>query len=1025
MGMGVPKKKTRSDRKKEVKPVFSSSSSSEDDSNNNSHHPPHWEVGKINCNLVGTLYGPILERMAEEGSERYANDLLEYTESLKDDNETTKKQHPKPSLFATNMNLEDFKNVLEETSLHFTSSSKSKKKGRKKSSSSSSSNSASSNDGTNGWKVHANAAKFERLLDEKYGPFRPLMDRMPQLELFIRNTQRKIAKGHLFSPFRETRPLPIHTSMVLLFMLHRNKVQWQVTILAAIFFLTGLHPWALVTLVAGGRYFINQRKRKNVANLPPKIQLTQPYYSTNTTTTTADADVDLERKKKYELLLEPVGTPLPKEQLRDDYDVLIIGSGVTALYTAALLSRTGRQVLVLSSNSEDASDCRSFQKAPTKLLRDLPFDVQSNHVSYVNKMQHLLAPALCTTTDYQGGIRFATIGSETDAFAHDIFSIPGMGTANNHHTSSSDSKDTDPFIIHAGSHLHLANNAAISLADGWPQSENDTANSTTLAYLSLCQTLGADSMEFYTSKLFPETINNNTRAQNGYSEAGQRTASAFLDKCLPLNPHVRSLMAGLGMKNECLPPCRTSMAAAITNILSLTDPQGQAYPIGGPRALCHALTSVIESNGGNVYYTGASIATTELLFRSTAPDNDKKQNTKKKQDDKEEEEANAAPRCIGVKLSDGRSIFVSSEVENEEEEDGVVICTDGFLPTFIHRLPEKLRMTYGVPKGLPALSERRPLIHMLIALNGTNEELNLTGADWYRLPNASLALDEIDPQTKEITCGIIGAETLTNEDLHNTISASSSTPNDQNTDKSTNDIDAVSMGNSNNNNKSSKKKDTRNYFTTGSSWMKVSFPSAKDPSWNDRFKDEKISTCVVTVEADNDTCREFSTKPRIFSILSNKDAKMRLMDRIQNDLLDNFPQLKGKFKHMELHGPFRAGLSHTPERFAAKGVRPLTPYPGLYMGGTDLTMGNSFSGEVVAGYLVTNAVIGYSFFDQMYLGKDILADMIQHMETPQKKVRKNEDDLAVPFNQPSKTTTTEEDKKKVDYHATAESSKEE
>uniref|UniRef100_A0A7S2RXV9 Amine oxidase domain-containing protein n=1 Tax=Eucampia antarctica TaxID=49252 RepID=A0A7S2RXV9_9STRA len=235
-------------------------------------------------------------------------------------------------------------------------------------------------------------------------------------------------------------------------------------------------------------------------------------------------------------------------------------------------------------------------------------------------------------------------------------------------------------------------------------------------------------------------------------------------------------------------------------------------------------------------------------------------------------------------------------------------------------------------------------------------------------------------------------------------------------------------------NSKSKKRDSRNYFTTGSSWMKVSFPSAKDPSWNDRFtgKDEKISTCVVTIEADNDTCREFSTKPRIFSIISNKDAKMRLMDRVTNDLLDNFPQLKGKMKYTELHGPFRAGLSHTPERFAAKGVRPHTPYPGLYMGGSDLTMGNTFSGSIVAGWLVANAVIGYSFIDQMFLNKDIISDLVQFMDAPRKNNNNdNEANLAVPFNQPSATTVTNatEDKngeqEKLDIHTTAESSKEE
>ena len=50
--------------------------------------------------------------------------------------------------------------------------------------------------------------------------------------------------------------------------------------------------------------------------------------------------------------------------------------------------------------------------------------------------------------------------------------------------------------------------------------------------------------------------------------------------------------------------------------------------------------------------------------------------------------------------------------------------------------------------------------------------------------------------------------------------------------------------------KHSKKPDRRNKFDTGVSWIKISFPSAKDPSWNDRYPGK--STCVITIEADND-----------------------------------------------------------------------------------------------------------------------------------------------------------------------------
>ena len=1031
--MGI-KKKTRAEKKS--KPVLSDADGTSQTKNQQN---PHFIVGHINCNLVGTYYGPMLEQMAEDGSEKYAEDLLEYTEQLKlvkeqsNSNETDSSiplKSPVSSLFATKMNLDEFKIMLDETTQHFTSSAK-----KKKGSSSSSSSSSSGDGSSNNWKVHANAAKFERLLDEKYGPFRPLMDRMPQLEQFVRNTQRKMAKGH-FSPFRQTRPLPLHTSFVLLFMLHRNGVKWEATTLAAIFFLTGLHPWALVVLVAAGRFYLNKRKNKRIGDMPSKVKLVEPYYSSSLYQGHKTvADQHKQKKNKHEILLQPVGTPLPDSLFlaennnnnnnndsnddSHDFDTLVIGSGATALYTAALLSRAGRQVLVLSSD-DDASECRTLLTAPEE-LKSIPFDVQSNNIAYVDRMQRLLAPALCTKTDFQGGVRFATVGSEKDFYAHDILSIPGMGV-----DGTSNNSESIPFVVHAGSQLHLANDAAMFLGDGWPQSEEDITNSTSASYLSVCASLAVDSSQFYTSKLFPESVNN-MRSKNGYAEAGQRNTSAFLDKCLPLNAHVRSLMAGLGMRGECLPPSRTSMAAHITNILAVTSPQGQAYPVGGPRSLCHAMASVIEQNGGKVY-TGVNVS--ELLFRKDGESTTDKKSQKKKSttEEKSDDNSNDAPRCIGVKLADGRSIFVSSDSTNDDDhdDDGAVICTDGFLPTFIQRLPDSLRMKFGVPKGLPALHERRPLIKVLVALDGSSDDLNVTGADWYRLPNASLAYDEIDSNTREIKCGIIGAETL-QQDEYDYITSNNEKQNLESPKPSNDDIDAVNVEEKSGQQQSNKKPtNKRNYFTNGSSWMKVSFPSAKDPSWKERFGD--ISTCVVTIEADNDTCREFSTKPRIFSILSNKDAKRRLLDRVTNDLIDNFPQLEGKMKYMELHGPFRAGLSHTPERFAAKGVRPHTPYPGLYMGGPDITIGDSFSGSIVAGWLAANAVMGYSFFDQMFLEKDIISDLVKFMEKPSKrKTTLEEDVLAVPFveSQGDEKSDKLSDTETTAINQTAESSKEE
>merc|ERR1711862_497483 len=100
----------------------------------------------------------------------------------------------------------------------------------------------------------------------------------------------------------------------------------------------------------------------------------------------------------------------------------------------------------------------------------------------------------------------------------------------------------------------------------------------------------------------------------------------------------------------------------------------------------------------------------------------------------------------------------------------------------------------------------------------------------------------------------------------------------------------------------------------------------------------------------------------------------RLMDRVRRDLLELYPQLEGNIQHEELLGPFGKGLSHNPQRYAAKGVRADTPYPGLFLGGSDLTV-DSFSGSIVGGWLAANKVMGYNSVDLLFLKKDITSDL--------------------------------------------------
>eukprot|EP00554_Chaetoceros_debilis_P014564 CAMPEP_0194121996 /NCGR_PEP_ID=MMETSP0150-20130528/48912_1 /TAXON_ID=122233 /ORGANISM="Chaetoceros debilis, Strain MM31A-1" /LENGTH=972 /DNA_ID=CAMNT_0038814659 /DNA_START=133 /DNA_END=3051 /DNA_ORIENTATION=- len=913
------------------------------------------KVGEgMSGNVVATMFAPKITDVSTQQAEKYAEELLAYEDATRtfsnesivdDENLDSSDVPPEPNinsyLFGSVEAREEILAILSETSGHFTTV----KKG-----------------GDPKWKVHANAAKFERLLDEKYGPFRPFISQHPEIEVFIRNTQRKYSRGE-FSPLRKDGgPIDKKTSIMLLFMMHRQGVKIENMALAVLFFLVGLQPWALIMAVILGHQMFEGRKKKKVAGwFADEVKTVKSYY--------ANATND---KAKHDILRNPVGAPIAdgdfkekEEEGEEKYDTVFVGSGPSTLFTAALLSRTGRTVLVVSPEN-DASGCHSVgqmggvSKQTREKYSDVPFDIDSNNVAHTSRQQRLLAPALCSETDAQGGIRFSRIGTQADGFVSDILLIPGMGVDGRN--------DTHPFLLQAGGVTNIAIEAATFLGDGLPD-EDGVGSSTSAGYLNACAGINATASEFYTSKLMKDQVNKMTK-DSSYQEASVRYSSAFLDQVLPLNAHVRSLMAGIGMKGENLPPSKTSMAAHVTNICSQASEEGFTYPVGGPRALCHALASVIEQNGGKVV-TGAKIK--EFIFEKDANAKEEEKDTKSKDKPAQGGDPNK-PRCVGVQLADGRTISVGAD------KDSCVVSMLGFIPTFIFHMSDDIRSRYGIPAGLPSLAERRPLLKILVGLRGTSEELSLTGADWYRLPNASIALDEKDEVTGQVKPGLIGAQIIDREES-----------------EEKNEEAESSEGTRGKRNKTASvpKKAKPVKFNGGSSWMKISFPSAKDPSWKERYSD--ISTCVVTVEADDDFVQMFDSSPKLFINKKPSSSECsRFIEKVEKELLNNFPQLEDKIDFCSMTGPLRKGLSQTPLRYAAKGVRPESPYPGLFMGGSDITVGDSFSGAMVGGWMAANAIINYSFIDHLYLEKNVTNDLSRFMKSPK---HSGEDDVAVPFQQ--------------------------
>lgn len=98
--------------------------------------------------------------------------------------------------------------------------------------------------------------------------------------------------------------------------------------------------------------------------------------------------------------------------------------------------------------------------------------------------------------------------------------------------------------------------------------------------------------------------------------------------------------------------------------------------------------------------------------------------------DKHKMDEKFVPRCGGIRTENGMEVTTAF--------DGLVNSFLGFISTFLHILALEVQTSNGVPVGLPALSEHCPLMKILIGIKGTKEDFNLTCADWYQLPNATV-----------------------------------------------------------------------------------------------------------------------------------------------------------------------------------------------------------------------------------------------------------------------------------------------
>jgi len=155
----------------------------------------------------------------------------------------------------------------------------------------------------------------------------------------------------------------------------------------------------------------------------------------------------------------------------------------------------------------------------------------------------------------------------------------------------------------------------------------------------------------------------------------------------------------------------------------------------------------------------------------------------------------------------------------------------------------------------------------------------------------------------------------------------------------------------------------------------VSFPSAKDPDWSNRYPNRStidIITLVPYTEVSKWQNTQWMNRGEAYEAWKEKFSQ-----RLMKELFKTLPDLEGKVDHYELSTPLSTqhfmnyeqgeiyGIDHTPKRFRQKFLQPRTPIKGLYLTGQDIVTAG-IGGALLSGLITAAAVTGKNYKKEIF-----------------------------------------------------------
>jgi all-trans-retinol 13,14-reductase len=150
-------------------------------------------------------------------------------------------------------------------------------------------------------------------------------------------------------------------------------------------------------------------------------------------------------------------------------------------------------------------------------------------------------------------------------------------------------------------------------------------------------------------------------------------------------------------------------------------------------------------------------------------------------------------------------------------------------------------------------------------------------------------------------------------------------------------------------------------------WSFITFPSAKDPSWDDRFPGK--STIEMFCATDFEHFKQWSGTSWKKRGAEYEALKQDIAQRMFAELYRYAPQLEGQVDYFEVSTPVTyqnflrrdtgnfMGIEASPERFQQQWLRADTPIEGLYLTGQDVTTDGVIS-ALMAGVITSSRILG-------------------------------------------------------------------